>query len=271
MSDRRRSQWIALDSFFFGSDLHAELQERFGPAGVCVWVAYLCACKRNLVQGQISYHSDADALAQMGLHGLELVNQDGEEWTMDALWTYLGRVKNVSRRRRGRVTDVLCTRWERWQKTARMQQQAEQKSSSRPGNTETLRGQYVDVTATDRDSDSDNYTDRDSETRSPLLASGFDAFWNEYPRQAQSGEARKAWRAARGRGVSETDMLIGLRSWCSYWRAEGTEEQFIPYAAKFIRSEKYAETPPQARQSKAQKRTGQLIGVIESFVAEESA
>lgn len=113
--DKRRRRWIVFDSMFFASQLADGILERFGPTGITVWVAFLCACKRNLVPGQITVAGQEDTLAQLGLHGLVLVDSAGDNWELDAFWTYLGRMKHVRRRRHGRRQDVIATRWEQWQ------------------------------------------------------------------------------------------------------------------------------------------------------------
>lgn len=116
MTDARRRQWISWDVFFNTGTLGSTLREEYGVVGCWVFNSYLCACKKNSVQGRISYTSDAEALAIMGLPGLQLVNEAGEPFTLDDLWTFLARKRQIRRTRRGRITDVISTRWEQWQK-----------------------------------------------------------------------------------------------------------------------------------------------------------
>jgi hypothetical protein len=129
--DGRRHQWLAFDAMFFGNRVTLDLLERFGPAGVLVWIAFLCACKRATVPGTVSVLSDADALGQLGLTGLALVDNAGDKWELADLWKRLGQLKQMSRRRRGQTTDIVATRWEQWQYTAYTQVRAERKSRSR--------------------------------------------------------------------------------------------------------------------------------------------
>jgi hypothetical protein len=125
--DARRRPWLAMDVYYYDSNLAVRVREQFGVVGVVVFDAFLRACKRNAVEGQVAYANVPDFLMQIGLPGLKLVDEVGDEWTLDMLWTLLGRMKNVRKTSRGRITYVRSTRWERWQ-TRR----------SKPGNTDAL-------------------------------------------------------------------------------------------------------------------------------------
>ncbi len=284
--DGRRSQWIAFDALFFGSTTCDRLLDEFGPAGVTVWLAYLCACKRNLVPGQISVLGDADTLAQLGLPGLPLVNSTGEEWTLDALWTQLGRAKNVSRRRRGRVTDIVCTRWGHWQKDLQRDQQAEKKRRSRLGNAGTKDGRSTDDSRTDKDIDKTGTSTGTRHTPSPhddgdpgpvepggeaYVPTTFEAFWQSYPDHARQDRAgtRRAWNAATARGVSDLDMLRALEAWVAHWAT--VEPQFVPHSANWLKRARYETPPPPPATTKAEKRAAQTVTVLTEFMSKEEA
>ncbi len=113
--DGRKRTWLAMDVQYYDSNLAIGIREKFGVVGVVVFDAFLRACKRSSIEGQIAYASLPDFLHMIGLPGLELVDEQGRGWSLDALWTYLGRMKNTSRTRSGRITYVRSTRWERWQ------------------------------------------------------------------------------------------------------------------------------------------------------------
>lgn len=113
--DKRRRQWITWDVFFNDGDLGSAIRTRFGVVGWVVFNGFICACKKNSVQGRMSYITTTDALAAMGIPGLRLADEDGAEWTLEDFWTFLGRKKQVRRQRRGRVTDIISTRWNNWQ------------------------------------------------------------------------------------------------------------------------------------------------------------
>lgn len=113
--DGRRRPWLAMDVYYYDSNLAVKVREQFGVVGVVVFDAFLRACKRNPVEGQVAYTNVPDFLMQIGLPGLKLVDEAGDEWSLDMLWTCLGRMKNVRKTSRGRITYVRSTRWERWQ------------------------------------------------------------------------------------------------------------------------------------------------------------
>lgn len=149
-------QWFAVDVHVFDSDLGVDIRERFGVVGLAMWVGFLAACKRNIAQGQIRYATDAEALALLGLAGIELVDEDGEPFTLDDFWTFLGQHKQTSRTTRKRLTDVRATRWEQWQNSARTQRERERKRRSRAQSGRTETGHPADKKRTDSDSDNDS-------------------------------------------------------------------------------------------------------------------
>lgn len=146
--DRRRRRFVAWDVLFFDGTFGVMLRERFGPTGITLFLAFICACKRSIVPGQIEYGSEADFLAQVGLPDLRMVNEAGEEWTLDEFWRALGDHKQTSRTRRGRLVNVRSTRWERWQVDITSEITAERKRRSRATNTGTKHGQSTDGTGT---------------------------------------------------------------------------------------------------------------------------
>lgn len=159
-----RKQWWAASVHIFDGDLGIDLRERFGPAGLCMWVGFLAACKRSINPGKITYSSEGECLSLMGLPGLELVNEDGEPFTLDDFWTFLGQRKQTSRTTRRRLVYVTATRWEQWQNDGKRESEAERKRRSRATSGRTEPGHEPDGTRTDRDSDSD--TDRESDSSS---------------------------------------------------------------------------------------------------------
>lgn len=129
MSDGRR--WLALDADMFGKPFTLDLYHRFGWAGIGVWVAFLCACKRSRTPGQVRFLNEADARAQLGILGWDLVDNDGKSWDLNDFWLYTGRKKQTKRTRRGREMNVTATHWGHWQDTARRAREAERIRTSR--------------------------------------------------------------------------------------------------------------------------------------------
>lgn len=131
MVDGRRGRWISFDASFFDGTVGEMILERFGPAGVTLFVAFLCACKRNAVQGQIEYGSVPDAMSLMGIPGLELVNAKGDAWDLQSFWRALAAHKQCSTSRRGRLIQVKSSKWAKWQEGFASQKEAQRKSRSR--------------------------------------------------------------------------------------------------------------------------------------------
>lgn len=124
-------RWLALDADLMGKPFTLDLYHRFGWAGIGTWVAFLCACKRSRVPGQIRFLSDADAAAQMGILGWDLVDKAGDNWSLEDFWLYTGRKKQTKRTRRGREMNVIATHWDHWQQTAGRAKEAERMRTSR--------------------------------------------------------------------------------------------------------------------------------------------
>lgn len=162
MADDSRKRWFACDVHVFHSDLGVDLREEFGTVGLCMWVGFLAACKRNNPPGKISYTTDGECLSLMGLPGVELVDEELEPFKLDDFWTFLGQRKQTSVTRRKRLVYVSSTRWGQWQNDAGRQREAERKRRSRAQNGRTESGQSPDKIRTENYRDSDSYRESDS-------------------------------------------------------------------------------------------------------------
>lgn len=67
-------------------------------------------------------------------------------------------------------------------------------------------------------------------------ADGFDDWWKQYPKKVKKLDAEKAYRAALKRGVTPKELLDGLQRQKAAWEAKGTEPQYIPYPATWLRA-----------------------------------
>ena len=106
MTDGRRAQWFAMDIQFLHGKFGADMLDKFGPTGTTLFVGFLGKCKQGNPEGQITYTSEGDALVQMGVATLDLVNSQGEPWTLDEFWTWCGQRKQTRRTYYGRLTTV---------------------------------------------------------------------------------------------------------------------------------------------------------------------
>lgn len=154
-------QWIALDATYFSAPFNLALQKRFGWAGVGIWIAFLCACKRGPIQGQLTYTSDLEGLALMGLVGRPLIDDDGKEWTLDEFFGWTGKMKQTRRNVRGTQKNVTSTHWEHWQETIRRSQASERqgrlRARKRDADVTTMSHRCHKNVTPDSDSDSDRY------------------------------------------------------------------------------------------------------------------
>ena len=161
MVDGRKSRWIAWDAYFLDSPLGLAVFDRFGAVGVALFAGFLSGCKKNHIQGEISFASDVEALNLMGLPGLHLVNNEGQPFELSDFWRCLGEHHTTRQRRRGRVLTVTSTKWDKWQKGYGRETDAERKRRSRTGNaadepqTETADTPPIGVTDSDPDLDPD--------------------------------------------------------------------------------------------------------------------
>lgn len=67
-------------------------------------------------------------------------------------------------------------------------------------------------------------------------ADGFTEWWPHYPKKVKKFDAEKAYRAALKRGVTPKELLDGLQRQKAAWKAKGTEPQYIPYPATWLRA-----------------------------------
>jgi hypothetical protein len=110
-------RWVAIDAFFFAKPFGQALLERFGPAGLVVFLSFICKCKDGNPPGTITYSGgEPGGLAHLGLVGLQLVDNRGEKWTLDDLWRFTGERHTTKRRRRGDVLTVIARHWDEWQR-----------------------------------------------------------------------------------------------------------------------------------------------------------
>lgn len=124
-------QWLVFDADFFDNSFARALTERFGWAGIGLFLAYLCACKTAHIPGRLSYRTESEALEKMGVIDLSLVDSEGQPFTLEAFWDFTGRYKQTSRTTRGHTFYVSATHWEQWQNDRKTLLVRERKRRSR--------------------------------------------------------------------------------------------------------------------------------------------
>lgn len=67
----------------------------------------------------------------------------------------------------------------------------------------------------------------------------FDDFWKLYPRRTGKGEARKQWDRLTATGMSDDDILAGLRRRVEWWTKARTPLQMIPYPATWLNQHRW--------------------------------
>lgn len=96
-------------------------------------------------------------------------------------------------------------------------------------------------------------------------------FWERYPRKAHETDARKAWQALTGTGVSDIEILAALDAWIAYWELAGTEERYIPHPANWLRKRQWAERTPAPPKAKGKQTTEDLRDFLGDFIAKEDS
>lgn len=65
----------------------------------------------------------------------------------------------------------------------------------------------------------------------------FERFWSEYPRKIARKDAEKAWSKIPAH--QQIDVMNAIRLHTLAWKQQGTEKQFIPYPATWLRGARW--------------------------------
>lgn len=241
----------------FTHDLH----DRFGPAGIVVWVAFLCACKRNDPPGRVRMSSELDGLTKLHLYGWELVDNKGEAWSLTDFFDFTGRKKqtrrvavqlsNTRRIADQRLLDVCATHWERWQDDSRIDAERLRKrrwwAENRVADTssDTARGPLGDVATRRADNDNDNdispYPTSELSTGPPLRGA-------EPPAPPSNSRAAKTNPRVRGtnpRNHRQEAERVAISDWTG---DEPTETVDLRPAVETLRAALAPPPPPRKHQ-----------------------
>ena len=78
----------------------------------------------------------------------------------------------------------------------------------------------------------------------PSITERFERFWQLYPRRAGKPAAKRAFKGAVKRSGLAA-IQEGFVTWETFWRVNGTPEEFIPYPATWLNQERYNDPTPQ--------------------------
>lgn len=126
MTDSRRRQWVPISVDVAHGATGTALLRKFGPVGLLVWILFLAACKRGADEGAISYATEAEGFAALGL--------DDAPFTLAEFFAYTGQgLKLTAKSKVGRLTVVRVKPdvWTAWNRSLRRQMDADRKTRSR--------------------------------------------------------------------------------------------------------------------------------------------
>lgn len=230
MADGRRTRWVAHDVYFLDEGLGQAMFDRFGACGIALWHGFIAACKKNHIEGETSFATDAEALSVFGLPGMPLVDLEGETFELDDWLKLLSDHKVIRRRARGRRVQVACTKWGRWQQAANRHRKAEQQAARRDeaaeqnrrsegGNTGTVQAgnghdagpKQAQMTDTDTDTDSKDVgaPDGDAPNAGQLMAEHLEKFTTRPPAKVVSHTAREV-KGLIDEGIGVDHIRAGL-------------------------------------------------------------
>jgi hypothetical protein len=135
--DRRRSRYVPVDVMIAFGEFGSKLIEKWGMEGICAWLLFLAACKREPVQGTFTYTTDEEGWRKLGAAATG--------FSLDTFFTHTGHQKKTRRTRHGRIKYVTCTSWDEWNTPG----PGRQKSRKSAENTKELRenaGENLQIT-----------------------------------------------------------------------------------------------------------------------------
>jgi hypothetical protein len=125
-SRKRRTPYVPLDSFVAFKRTGQTLKDRWGMEGLCTWMLYLAACKRDITPGVFTYSSEEEAWTKLGARAFL--------FTIEEFFSATGRLRQTRRRRSGSITYVECRQWSEWNLTYRTQLERERQQHKRAQN-----------------------------------------------------------------------------------------------------------------------------------------
>ena len=143
--DHRRRHWQPIDVHVAHGRTGKKLLAKFGRDGLLVWNLYLLACKRNVNEGEFTYHSEQAGWADLGLP-----YPHTPAFTLDEFFSFTGQLKKTRKTRSGDVVKTLCTSWGDWKVKKRTASGDTENPRSEATFTDTIRTDYGHDTDTMR-------------------------------------------------------------------------------------------------------------------------
>lgn len=119
------ARYFRVDVDFFHKNTCHKLLTELGPWGPLTFLSLISRAKDGIEPGIFAYQSEAVAWEKLGFDGEEI------PFTLDAFFKVTGRIKQTSKTRVGRTTNVKITRYGDWQKDAERYEAAVKKSRTR--------------------------------------------------------------------------------------------------------------------------------------------
>jgi hypothetical protein len=123
LGDKKRTPYVPLDSYVAFKRTGQSLKARWGMEGLCAWMLFLAACKREAVPGTFTYSSDDEAWIKLGARATL--------FSLDEFFVATGRLRQTRKRRSGHVTYVECVNWDLWTKDYKGQQASDRQARRR--------------------------------------------------------------------------------------------------------------------------------------------
>ena len=142
--DKRRAQYVPLDSNIAFGKTAPKLLDKYGTDGLLTWLLFLAAAKRSREQGVFVYTSEPEGWQLIGLD-----YPHTPEFSLDAFFVYTGRLRCTRIVRHGSVRCVSIVNWKSWNDGWKKQQSSERMSSIRAENARTTGAQPANVASTE--------------------------------------------------------------------------------------------------------------------------
>lgn len=123
--DNRRRPYVPMDVLVAFDDFGTALIEKWGMEGICTWMLFLAACKREPVQGTFTYTTDEEGWGKLGAQATGV--------TLDMFFRFTGQWKKTSKRKSGRIKYVRITPklWDKWNTTTPRNPRSEAQNTSK--------------------------------------------------------------------------------------------------------------------------------------------